>query len=95
MPLTPHYENGVLTVGKLEILRFDCDVPNPMAVLDAFQKLGWPREVKYVLDKVLNAKSRTRLRDTVTRLNGVQKLVLFHRREIDLAIIWELRFQGK
>ena len=91
-PTMPSYdrERWELSVGDDMVLGYHRVAWNQMAVLEMFQKLGWPRTIKDPLVGKRNDPTyAARLRKTIFRLNARHTLIRFHGHALAQTISWE------
>jgi hypothetical protein len=90
----PHWDSRrrVLSVGGQTVKRYHVPAPNQEAVLDAFQREGWPDRIDDPLPFQAGRDSKNRQHFTINRLNQnqQQQLIRFFGDGTGEGVCWEL-----
>jgi hypothetical protein len=84
-------DGGQLLLGGVLIKRFRCKAQSQYAVLDAFQKQGWPAEVANPLSGLGYRSAEERIKDAVGKLNTGQSgaRIRFHLLQQGRRVSWD------
>ena len=84
-------DGGQLLLGGALVKRFRCAAESQYAVLDAFQKHGWPAEVANPLPDLGYRSAEERIKDAVRKLNAGQSgpRIRFHLLQHGRRVRWE------